>query len=83
MSKIDYKAMYEALIEDIREHGVRDICNICVGGQPRSDGATCDFDCDTCTRACRCKDCLEDSKWKWRGEAAFGLTEDDSASENK
>ncbi len=34
MSKIDYKAMYEALIEDIRKHGVIEMCEICVWTYP-------------------------------------------------
>ena len=34
MSKIDYQAVYEALIEDIRKHGVMDICEICAGNCP-------------------------------------------------
>ena len=81
MSKIDYKAVYEALIEDIRKHGVIEMCEICVGTYPPR--VSCEFDCDTCAEVCRCKDCLHDSNWKWRGEAVFGLTEDDSPHENK
>lgn len=31
MEKIDYKQRYEALVKDIREGAVCDICEICVG----------------------------------------------------
>lgn len=68
MENIDYKARYEALVKDVRENAIADICNICVGARPPCGGDTCDFECDTCTRGCRCKDCLRDSNWKWRGE---------------
>ncbi len=42
-----------------------DACQICVGNQANIDG--CECECVTCELDCRCKDCLNENKWEWRG----------------
>ena len=63
----DYKALYEALIEDIRKHLTIDICEICVGVTAPCT-VDCDLECDTCASGCRCRECINGNNWKWRGD---------------
>lgn len=63
----DYKAMYEALVKDIKENAVRDICEICIGMVIPCVNDD-ELECDNCKLECRCRSCVNCSAWKWRGE---------------
>lgn len=56
---------YMCLVQDIKSIGMGDICNICKHHNEEPD---CECDCETCKKPCACKDCLNCSMWKWRGE---------------
>lgn len=63
----DYKVLYEALIKDVREHCKAYNCEICVGATLPCT-IDCDIECDTCVSKCRCYECRNGDKWKWRGD---------------
>lgn len=75
MASKDYKAMYEAMVKDIREN-YRDICGACVQAQlPR--GCNEDMDCETCKEECLCRHCRDCDHWQWRGEEKFEVSTDE------
>ena len=76
----DYLAVKEALaakedelkqaVEDIK---CRDHCDVCkFSNEGSEDCDTYDFDCQKCqSRKCVCRTCRDESKWQWRGYAAY------------
>ena len=48
-------------IKDLRHN---DACEVCIGFNDQED---CDCECLDCKLKCRCKNCIDESLWQWRG----------------
>ena len=48
-------------IKDLRHN---DACEGCIGFNDQED---CDCECLDCKLKCRCKNCIDESLWQWRG----------------
>lgn len=48
-------------IKDLRH---KDACEVCIGFNDQED---CDCECLDCKLKCRCKNCIDESLWQWRG----------------
>lgn len=48
-------------IKDLRHN---DACEVCIGFNDQED---CDCECLDCKLKCRCKNCINESLWQWRG----------------
>ena len=63
--KIDeLTALYENLLDDVKHHATRDICDICKYHDQNPD---CCADCEECRCECVCRECRGFDKWTWRG----------------
>lgn len=60
LDKIEKKL--EAAIADLRHI---DNCDICYWKDKAP--LSCDWECETCKLACRCRTCRNEDKWMWRG----------------
>ena len=60
-------AQLAAAMEDLRQ--ADDVCCYCAHREPPApcfeDGEI--YECEKCPRECYCKDCIDNSKWEWRG----------------
>lgn len=48
-------------IKDLRHN---DACEVCIGFNDQED---CGCECLDCKLKCRCKNCIDESLWQWRG----------------
>lgn len=49
-------------VKDLRH---KDVCDICIGSLNELEG--CDCECLDCKLECRCRNCIDESLWQWRG----------------
>lgn len=49
-------------IKDLRH---KDVCDICIGSLNELEGCNCE--CLDCKLKCRCRNCIDESLWQWRG----------------
>lgn len=64
---MDHDHRYGRLVEDIKRHGWRDICEICYHVK-EVEAADCDLECESCELPCTCHGCRNCNRWEWRGE---------------
>ena len=57
----------EALITDLVRSESRVLCDFCTRSHTPAPCELADFDCSGCTHDCPCKDCVDGSKFEWRG----------------
>ena len=60
----------EALVADLKQAAHCDTCDICAHSKQEPTCQCCeifDFECFRCEFDCVCKNCIESSKFEWRG----------------
>jgi len=57
-----------ALLEDLKQADMIG-CEHCANNKPVESSACEDAECDCerCKSECKCKDCIDNSNWEWRG----------------
>ena len=63
------KAERDAAVADLAEICGKDAecCDLCAYGAAASVCMEVDFNCRECPTPCVCKNCWNDSEWRWRG----------------
>lgn len=68
----DTQCRLDAALTDLRK--ADDVCCYCAHREPPApcfeDGKI--YECEKCPRECYCKDCIDNSKWEWRGRSPEG-----------
>lgn len=54
----------EAALMDMKRADID--CTLCANNRENAPCDVADCDCSVCTQDCICKDCRDNSNWKWR-----------------
>lgn len=60
----------EAAVNELRN--MVESCEVCIGtAAPCGEigNEECDCDCTVCQLDCRCRECVDEDLWEWRGDA--------------